>query len=513
MQSDWYSISWLISAGVLCLWFVLQSKRPFSSALILMLLGALAAYLYQVFNSATSVQAAFSKSFVDILWLGVTSLAAQFFKKNRLWPGIIIVGIASAYAWWMLRGPGNKISIAQPIEQSSGITFDKQGELLLELVGKEPNQALLDLMNQYDLDWKPAFTLQHEEATELDNYILINIPAKNESRYPEILDALQQTDGVTWVEGNEVIHVADPVVQRPPVVRNKFGINDPGLEQLWGFEAMEMHKLYDVLKNEKPKPRKKARIFILDTGVDAQHEDIKDNYRSVKRDYDTDPQKHGTHCAGIAAAVSNNGVGVASFSFDNSMVQVSSVKVLNQFGFGNQQTIIQGMLEAADNGADVISMSLGGRSDQAKQRAYEKAVAYAQKTSGAIVIVAAGNSADNASGYGPANVPGLIAVSAVDQQLNKAAFSNTVQDLKMAVAAPGVAIYSTIPGNQYAAFNGTSMAAPYVSGLAGLMKSLDPTLDAKRLFEILNATGKATQQSDLTGKLINPGEAVKRLLE
>ena len=82
----------------------------------------------------------------------------------------------------------------------------------------------------------------------------------------------------------------------------------------------------------------------------------------------------------------------------------------------------------------------------------------------------------------------------------------------MAVAAPGVDIYSTIPGSKYAAFSGTSMATPYVAGLVGLMKSIKPDLTTKEVYKILNETGKATGNTKMTGRMIYPANAVLQLL-
>jgi thermitase len=95
--------------------------------------------------------------------------------------------------------------------------------------------------------------------------------------------------------------------------------------------------------------------------------------------------------------------------------------------------------------------------------------------------------------------------------LNRAVFSNYVTDIKMGVAAPGVGIYSTIPNNKYNTFNGTSMATPYVAGLLGLMKSINPNLTAQQAYDILNKTGKDTKATSQTGKLIVPFEALKGL--
>ena len=160
----------------------------------------------------------------------------------------------------------------------------------------------------------------------------------------------------------------------------------------------------------------------------------------------------------------------------------------------------------------MISLSLGGPSTDRRQKAYRKAVEYANGK-GAIVVVAAGNSNRNAKDYGPANTPGVIAVSAVDTLLGRASFSNIVKDLDMGVAAPGVKIYSTFPGSEYRTFNGTSMACPYVSGLVGVMKSLKPNLTTKEALQALNSTGKNSKNSTETGKIIQPAAALKKLLE
>ncbi|MDX1408271.1 MAG: S8 family serine peptidase, partial [Saprospiraceae bacterium] len=135
---------------------------------------------------------------------------------------------------------------------------------------------------------------------------------------------------------------------------------------------------------------------------------------------------------------------------------------------------------------------------------------YAHKH-GAIVIVAAGNNGRNARQTTPANIDGVIAVAAVDQNNDKAVFSNSVQDLKMALAAPGVDIYSSKPGNSYQAHSGTSMAAPAVAGLAGLMKSLYPDLTTEEAFAIMHKTGKKTRAGARTGRLIQPFSAIQQL--
>ena len=390
------------------------------------------------------------------------------------------------------------------------IPLSQDGELLVEL--KENQQiAVLDaILNKYELTATPAFDPLRGSDTDLDDYYVVDVSNRKKYDLEQIKAEFMASGLVDWVEDNEVLEVKPMRADKIPAINKKFGINDPGLSQLWGFERMEMDQLYNYLRDNKIKPKKKALIAILDTGVDSKHEDIRDNFVSIKKKYDNDPKGHGTHCAGIAAAVSNNGVGVASFSTDNSYVKVTSIKVLNSSGMGTQQGIIRGIIEAADKGADVISMSLGGRSSQSKQTAYEKAVKYANDA-GAIVIAAAGNSNRNAKDFAPVNAKGIIGVSAIDSGMNRAVFSNWVTDIPLGVAAPGVNIYSTLPGNKYASLNGTSMATPYVAGLVGLMKSLTPELTTIEAYQILNKTGKSTKSTQETGKLIFPAEAVKSL--
>jgi thermitase len=129
------------------------------------------------------------------------------------------------------------------------------------------------------------------------------------------------------------------------------------------------------------------------------------------------------------------------------------------------------------------------------------------------VVVAAGNSNRNAKEFSPANVTGVITVSAVDENLAKASFSNKVSEIKMAVSAPGVNILSTLPHNQYGVLSGTSMATPYVASIIAIMKSVHPTLSAKEAFLILSNTGLDTQNTFQTGKFIQPKRALENILK
>jgi thermitase len=272
---------------------------------------------------------------------------------------------------------------------------------------------------------------------------------------------------------------------------------------------MEMDKLHQLIDNKSSTNNKGTTLIaILDTGVESNHEDLKDNYVSINTSYDRDVRGHGTHCAGIAAAVTGNNIGIASLLPSKSKIKVTSIKVLSNFGFGAQHQIIAGMIEAADKGADVISMSLGAPANPDREKTYNEAVKYAN-AQGAIVIVAAGNSNADAAQYSPANTPGVIAVAAINQDLKKASFSNTIDKIQMGIAAPGQEIYSTFKGNSYTYQSGTSMAAPFISGLVGLMKSIDPEMNTKEAFQILNSTSSKSGNLNI----VRPYMAIEKMLK
>ena len=183
----------------------------------------------------------------------------------------------------------------------------------------------------------------------------------------------------------------------------------------------------------------------------------------------------GTHCAGIIAAVLNNSIGIAGLA----QAQIMAEKVLDYTGYGTWDWVANGIVHAVDQGANVISMSLGGYGDS---ELVHEAVRYAYDA-GVLVIAAAGNDNTNMKSY-PAAYSEVIAVSATDQYDNKAGFSNWGDWIEL--AAPGVDIYSTMPtyhvtlndwgyAMNYDYLSGTSMACPHVSGVAALVWSRYPS--------------------------------------
>lgn len=512
MWSFFYSTGFLAVAFGLTFWFFYRDAGK-ARLFNFLILGGLAAYLTSVVFVEANIGQKLWALFRDLVVLGVLAQIFGFLKKYTfLFFGTVLLAVGGWYFYY--KNVMKNTFVTEKVEVfDASIPLDSEGELLVEIENGKGASDLQSITSQFGLQLTPAFQPEKANQTDLDDYFLVNIPESQTANMSAIEAALLESGDVDWVEENEIIQI-DPrdQINTTTVATKKYPLNDPGISKLWGFDKMEVDKLYEIIRTSGIKPQRKALIAILDTGVDGGHEDLKDNYRSLKTEYDNDPVGHGTHCAGIAGAVSNNGLGIASFSPANQFVQITSIKVLNAGGRGTQQTIINGIIEAADAGADVISMSLGGRSTRLSQKAYEDAVRYANKA-GAIVVVAAGNSNDNAKFFSPANVPGVIAVSAVDTLLKRAGFSNHVEDVKMGVAAPGVQIYSTTPSNNYASFNGTSMATPYVSGLVGVIKSINPKLDTKQTFDLLETTGGSTNDVRKTGKLIQPAAAIEELVD
>jgi len=204
-------------------------------------------------------------------------------------------------------------------------------------------------------------------------------------------------------------------------------------------------------------------IAVLDTGVDTSHPDLSGkvvgniNYSSSGTV--SDVYGHGTHVAGIAAAATNNGQGVAGLGYDSTIL---NVKVMGDDGVGTYSAVAYGIVWAADHGARVINMSLGGTSSSST---LQDAVNYAWGK-GVVLVAAAGNNGNSVPFY-PAYFQNVIAVASTGPTDTLSPYSNYGDWVD--VAAPGGSIWSTKPNNSYGSLSGTSMASPHVAGLGALV--------------------------------------------
>lgn len=272
----------------------------------------------------------------------------------------------------------------------------------------------------------------------------------------------------------------------------------------------------------------KITVAIVDDGFNLKHPELASKvvnpYNVWKHSSEVFPQEidHGTHVAGIALAIADNGKGTSGIAPN---CKFMPVQVANENGVMTTTSVLDGILYSLYQGADVVNVSLGGQfsglsqypeSEQQKlinnhfkeeERLWRRIMRIAANHN-ATMVIAAGN--DNVlAGIDALQRPELfITVSAVDKNnrnLNKAQFSN--YGVYSTISAPGVGIYSTVGKNDYAVMDGTSMAAPIVAGTVALMKSINETITTKQIICVLQSTGLETQGN--IGKLIQLDKAIQ----
>jgi subtilisin family serine protease len=287
-----------------------------------------------------------------------------------------------------------------------------------------------------------------------------------------------------------------PIHCEPNLVRTASRVpNDPRLGDLYGLTRMDAANAWEITTGSPS-----VMVAVIDTGVQYNHADLEHNIavnsgeipgNGVDDDangyiddyfgYDfysgdgnpADEHGHGTHCAGIVGAHGDNGQGVAGINWN---VGILPVRVLGPSGAGSDADVAAGMYYAISRGAAVLSLSLGGPSFSA---VLDDAVQYA-RDQGVLVVAAAGNDHGQDLDVDPSypaslSYDNMLAVAATDSTDGLAGFSNYGPS-SVHVAAPGASILSTYIGGQFAYMSGTSMATPYVAGIAALMKSAKQSL-------------------------------------
>jgi len=332
--------------------------------------------------------------------------------------------------------------------------------------------------------------------------IKIKVLKVNPKALDAVIEALSHNPNVEFAEKNYV-------------VRATYTPNDPGFSQQWGLNTIKARQAWDITKGSSS-----IKIAILDTGIDMDHPDLASKIVS-SIDFTGSPNSyndifgHGTHCAGIAAAATNNGIGVAGVCPDCSLM---NVKILDDSGFGYSTWVADGIRWATDNGANVISMSFARQSITNAQLI---AVNYAWNRG--VVLVAGVNDTPTTNPVYPAYFPYCIAVAASNQSDKLASFSGYGDWVD--VAAPGQVIYSTVPVggcslcrdtiSGYKSLNGTSFATPHVSGLAGLLftKVTDTNGNGLLNDEVryrIESTADLKEQLPIGGGRINAYEALRK---
>lgn len=336
----------------------------------------------------------------------------------------------------------------------------------------------------------------------------------------QVMANVRALDNVVLAEYDYMYAAADTTLIDSDTVAEAVQGN-ASCQNQWYLRSGNLQKSWDLLRTRGIAAGGDSSVVVavIDTGVDYTHEDLKDNIwvntkeipgngidddgngyiddvygvdLETGRDSGMDDNGHGTHVAGIIAA-SNNHIGVVGLAYN---VKLMPIKAGMASGFFNQSQIAKGILYAYNNGADVINMSFGGSASTiAVQDALE--TAYTR----CVLVAAAGN--DGAPNEGllarptyPAALSYVMGVMSVDIRGVESGFTNydvaAYNSVEYEVYAPGSQILSTIPGNRYATWSGTSMAAPYVSAMAALLRSAYPdtnTYPTKFIYGQIAATG------------------------
>jgi subtilisin family serine protease len=265
--------------------------------------------------------------------------------------------------------------------------------------------------------------------------------------------------------------------------------NDPGRGAQWGLLAGDVPTAWKTTMGTRSVP-----VCVIDSGIDLQHPDLAANlWTGADGSHGVnfvspgasanDDAGHGTHVAGIAAAATGNGKGIAGLAKE----KIMAVKVLAANGTGTEANLAMGIAWCADHGAKVISMSLGTTIDT---KAVKRAVSYAFNH-GSALVASVGNTGPCGSAgcvrY-PASYPEVMGVTALNthgQPLPSDATGKLVS-----IAAPGWGIVSTYAGGQYRAMTGTSMAVPFVSATLAQVMDLNPSLGPAAADNLVAHTAK-----------------------
>lgn len=400
---------------------------------------------------------------------------------------------------------------------------------VLNKLGTKRMESLMPLTGSTVSAKSKSYSGKDVEDTDLSSLYLVEF--EDSISVNEAVDALKELDDVEYAEPNYIVYLLDTDNAASSVYAD-----EPLIGQQWGLDAINLPQLWHQDKITTKRPV----IAILDTGVDITHPDLAANIwtntseQNGEEDADDDANGfkddihgwdfinntpkirdnngHGTHCAGIAAAVGGNGIGVVGANPD---ALIMPVTIMQSDGTGDVATLIKGIDYAAANGADVLSMSFGGYSHS---MAEEQALAHAYST--AVLVAAVGNDGQDIREHPmfPAAYTFVFGVQATQNNGFVAYFSNVDPDgpfyssynedklYNYEIKAPGVNIISTFPNGKYKELNGTSMACPIVAGaISRLMQCKELGNKEELLGDLINSTTsignldicKAYQMSDV----------------
>lgn len=450
------------------------------------------------------------------LWPTLSAVATEVGIGAMLLAGMLRRNNMDARAWFVI-GAGalsiavlmlawQKLSVASILEDAPERPVVASESWILELGPDDSIDEVVGILERFGASWERAFpSVDLSEDVDLAQVYLVNVASSSAGPLTEAL--LDDFENVDHVELNFDVHLDIPSSNLNLRSADASLLeDDPLASKQWALEAINGHAVHRMIADLEP--AKKALVAILDTGVDANHEDVAPTFATSPAT--TDLHGHGSHCAGIAGAATNNGLGIASLNWEGRFLDIAGYQALNDQGFGSIEMISQAIIDATEDGADVISMSLGAKAETPK--VIRDAIEFALERD-VIVVASAGNSNEDAIDHMPSNVEGVIVVSAVDRDLNKARFSNTNMSLTRPITAPGVDILSLKTGGGYVTMSGTSMSTPVVSGIIGMMRAFAPDISDDEVWSILDETSRPVRDSKQIGNLVDAEAALKRVMQ
>jgi subtilisin family serine protease len=259
------------------------------------------------------------------------------------------------------------------------------------------------------------------------------------------------------------------------------------IKDLWGLSQIRAPEAWSLQKGSRS-----VLVANIDTGVDYNHEDLKENISSIPgydfANKDSDPmddQGHGTHTAGTIGAVGENGLGVAGVS---PRVSLLPIKFISSSGTGTLSDAVLAIDFAVAAGARILSNSWGGEANNVSEVQILYDAVQRAAAADVLFVAAAGNSGTNNDERPvfPAalDLPNVLSVASTNTRDQRSFFSNFGMQ-SVHVGAPGSNIFSTLPGNKYGPTSGTSMACPHVAGLAALVLASRPNLSAVEVKQMI----------------------------
>lgn len=382
------------------------------------------------------------------------------------------------------------------VDWSDEAAWDIPGRIVVDARDDRTSSQIADLASRFGLSFRP---------TGLEAETRIEIADVAAGAMAELLDRLNADGDVQW---------AEPLAR----VRAMYDVDDPLMKDQWHLTRVNAPRAWDFTTG------RGVTVAVVDTGIAcethgpftkgtdlAQTECVGGWNFVANNEHANDDQGHGSHVAGTVAQSTNNHMGAAGVAFD---ARLMPVKVLNENGWGTTADVADGIRWAADHGAQVINLSLGGpRNSKVLQDAVDHA-----RSRGVVIVAAAGNSGGSV-GF-PGGSEGVIGVSATDSGDKLASFSSRGKGVD--IAAPGVnVVQQTIckKGRDgceiFPGYSGTSMASPHVAGSAALLVSLGVS-DPAAVEQALASTARVVDDSD-SGKtkfgagILDTAAAVERV--